>query len=200
MVVKTVSNPSLITYNNLQRLYSDILRCPCSNMTIVYRELISLSPRFHQVCSSELVREKWISILKQIVTPFAFLDWRNKAYHEFQLLSDLCRLANTTIDDAINRFLLKSFIASSVLTEIDFKIQLESIVNQFINSTIIYFGHLIDLVDLIMQVDQPYMGKFVGKNIFESDFIPIPVINKMTNQSSIKVCLFFLFTNNGKSY
>lgn len=151
-------------------------------MTIPYQAIISLSPRLHQICSSELITDEWISILKQSATKFGLLDWRNKAFQQFQLLSNLCELANTTIDDAVNRFLLNSFIASNVITEIDFNAQVESTLNRFFNSTTVYFGHFVDIVDLLMQVDQPHMGTLVGSDSFASNLSPNLVINMTTFQ------------------
>jgi hypothetical protein len=124
-------------------------------MTIPYEKFMSLSPTLHPVCSSDLVSEHWISILMPIILSKNSRDWRNQAGPQFQLLSDLCRLANKTIDDAIRRFIKQSFITSNVLTKFDFDTQLNTTLDQFFQSTIIYFSQLIDTVRLLMQVDQP---------------------------------------------
>ena len=157
-------------------------------MTIPYQAIVSISPRLHRICSSELITDEWISILKQSVTISGFLDWRNKAFQQFQLLSNLCELANTTADDAVNRFLLNSFITSNLITEVDFNAQLESNLNRFFNSTIVYFGHFVDIVDLLMQVDQPYMGKLAGTDAFNADLLRNLIINMTTFQTLAEVC------------
>lgn len=162
--------------------------CPCSVMTIPYDAIISLSPSLHQVCSSELITDEWISILKQSTTIFAFLDWRNNAFQQFQLLSNLCELANTTISDAVKRFLSSSYITSNVITEIDFNAQLESTLHRFFNSTVVYFGHFVDMVDLLMQVDQPYMGTVADHNAFNADLLPKLIINMTTFEILVEVC------------
>src|SRR5215467_3052189 len=59
----TVSSPSLTTYNHLQALHLNTLRCPCSNMTIPYHTFTSLSPIFHPVCSSDFVSDPWLKML-----------------------------------------------------------------------------------------------------------------------------------------
>ena len=68
-------NTSLAMYENLQANYSTTLKCPCSNMIIPYREFITLSPMLHQVCSSDLVTHKWISLLENIKTSYNTPDW-----------------------------------------------------------------------------------------------------------------------------
>ncbi|CAF1560395.1 unnamed protein product [Adineta steineri] len=85
-------------------------------------------------------------------------DWRTLIGPQFSLLSDLCQLANNTIQDAVDRFLLQSFVASTVLTEDNLNTQLNATLNQLSQSTVVNFGFLVDIVQLLMQVDQPFMG------------------------------------------
>ncbi|CAF2603966.1 unnamed protein product [Rotaria sp. Silwood2] len=86
------------------------------------------------------------------------MDWRNLASSQFELLLNLCQWAHKTINDAVHRFVLQSFITSDVLTEIDFNSQLNATLNQFFQSTIAYFDLLVNTFNLCIQVDQPYMG------------------------------------------
>ncbi|CAF4149603.1 unnamed protein product, partial [Adineta steineri] len=122
----TIPNPSLDMYKNLQTLHSTTLNCPCSTKTISYRSFVSLSPVSHQVCSSGFVTDDWVALLKRSTITEQPDDWRNRAGAQFQLLSDFCQLANKTIDDSVDRFLKKFFIASTVFNEIDFNTQLNS--------------------------------------------------------------------------
>ncbi|CAF1144697.1 unnamed protein product [Adineta steineri] len=158
VVTVTEPNPSLVTYNNLQDLYNTTLRCPCSDMTIPYERFLSLSPIFHKVCSSDFVTDQWISLLKKIATGYNAPDWRNTASSRFQFLADLCKLADTTINDAVHDFRSQPFIASSVMNENDFNKQLNTTLDQFFRSTMIYFSILIKTVRIITQVDQSYFG------------------------------------------
>ena len=120
-----------------------------------YHRFLSLSPTLHQVCSSDFVGELWISIMMSITFQSISTDWRNQAGPQFQLLSNLCNLANKTIDDAIRRFITQSFVTLNVLNEFDFQTQLNATLQQFIQSTTTYFVQIIDVVDVLMQVDQP---------------------------------------------
>jgi hypothetical protein len=151
----TVMNPSVTTYKNLQVSHPDTLKCPCSLTKITYETFISLSPVFHQVCSSGFVSDSWISLL--MVTHNAiYFDWASRAVHQFRLLSTICDLANSTINDAVQQLIVRSLVTSNVLTEADFNAQLNTTINQFLQSIVINFGLLVDTVHLFTQVDQPY--------------------------------------------
>ncbi len=185
-------NPSLITYNKLQVLYQDTLRCSCSTTAIPYKTFMSLSPILHQVCSSDFVTYRWISILKYSRNKNNFIDWRSVASSQFQLLSDLCRLANNTINDAVRGFIMQLFVASSVPREIDFNTQLNATLDQFFQSTITYFGLLVDAVRLLMQVDQPYRGPSETYNdVIENVNLLGKIVSDETNyQQTLQVSLY----------
>ncbi|UJR19904.1 hypothetical protein I4U23_023036 [Adineta vaga] len=161
IVTKTISHPSLNTYTNLRILHSKTLRCSCTNMAIPYETFISLCPTLHKVCSSEFIDPDWISIWEELSSIWAPVDWRNKAHGYLQLLSDLCQLANKTKNNAVSHFLLQSFVASNVLNETDFNIQMNATLNQFYHTTITYFDLLVETANLLIQVDQPYTGSVV---------------------------------------
>jgi hypothetical protein len=153
----TVPTPSLTTYKHLQELYPNVLQCTCLNVVVPYETFISLSPTLHQVCSSDFVSESWILLLSYVDMGIANeYKWRGLGTRHFQLLSTICQLANTTIDDAVRRFVIQSFITSNVLTESDFNAQLNTTFSQFIQSLIIHFDLLVDMNLLFTQVDQPY--------------------------------------------
>ncbi|CAF0999681.1 unnamed protein product [Adineta steineri] len=178
--------PSLNAYNELQIMYTNTVKCPCSKMTIPYRTFISIFPVLHQVCSSDFITDRWISILNQSITNGISIDWRNRAFSQAQLLSNLCQLANETINDAINRFLSQYFITSSVLTENEFDEQINSTFNQFFQTTTVYFGLLVQTVRLLMQVDQPFMGPMQVDTELSSNLITNNVKNTINNQQLLQ--------------
>ena len=173
-ITKNVSNPTLTIYIDLQKSYLHTLRCPCSTMAIPYQKFMSLSPVLHQICSSDFTTDKWLSILKQSATSSVGIDWRNRAYPQFNLLSKICQLANETVTNAINGFLLQSFVVSNALTGNDFQIQIEKILVELYQSLIVYFSHLIHAVDLHIQTDEPFMIKYVESNMINTtDYIQV---------------------------
>lgn len=50
-----VNNPSLETYERLHEIYSTTLKCPCSNISTAYGDLIRSKDELHQMCSISLV-------------------------------------------------------------------------------------------------------------------------------------------------
>ena len=161
-------------------------------MTVPYREFMSFSPILHQICWSDFITDRWISSLEQCTGEYLGSDWRNRASKQFRLLSKLCQLANQTVTIAVNEFLLQSFVVSNVLTKVDFDAQIEKVLNQFYQSTIIYFRHLIDVLNLHMHVDQPFMAKS-GKRLSKIALYVVLYFWKNTSsypQGEQEVCSF----------
>ncbi|CAF3879329.1 unnamed protein product [Adineta steineri] len=149
-------NPSLTKYNQLQILYPDTLTCPCANTTMPYETFVSLSPIFHQVCSSNLINESWISLLSNSdVADVKGGSWIGKAAQYFGLLSSICQLANLTASDNIHNFFARTFVTSYVLIETDFNIQVNTTVMQLTESIVISFNLFNSMTRLFMQADQP---------------------------------------------
>src|SRR5689334_14540100 len=61
--VVTIQNPSYTNYSMLFVKYPQTLSCPCSTISIPYREFIRMDASFHQVCSSAFVTSSWVSYL-----------------------------------------------------------------------------------------------------------------------------------------
>ena len=161
LLTRTILNPSLTTYNDYDLKYGNNLRCPCSQTIISYNSLISIHPTIHPICSSDFISDRWLKIVKNVYdhTP---QDWRNIAYAQFHLLARLCQLANNTINDAIEEFLIGSLVVSNVISLKEFNKQINQTLNGFFDSTLNSFVSLIELVHLLTQIDQFYMGSVVS--------------------------------------
>ncbi|CAF0990012.1 unnamed protein product [Adineta steineri] len=149
-------NPSLTKYKQLQILYPDTLTCPCANTTMPYKTFVSLSPIFHQICSSDLISESWISLLSNS-GPNDVLggSWISKAAQYFGLLSSICQLANSTATNNTHVFFARTFVTSYVLIETDFNIQVNATVKQLTESIVISFNLFNIMTRLFIQADQP---------------------------------------------
>ncbi|UJR13165.1 hypothetical protein I4U23_000188 [Adineta vaga] len=156
------SNPSLIEYKSYEKLYSNSLQCPCSNITISYSIFNSFHPILHEICSSNFITDSWIMMMRllqgdSLMTGFDFdFNWRGINAQQMQLLSMSCQRANKTIEDAIHRFNQRSFTTSKVLTQSNFNAVMNTTVDQFIRSLIIDFNLLFNTSHLFTQVDQPF--------------------------------------------
>ncbi|UJR06971.1 hypothetical protein I4U23_011259 [Adineta vaga] len=159
-------------------------------MVTPYTTIISLVPIFHQVCQSDFIDKRWIDVLKETVHPYAALDWRNTAFSQFQFLSDLCKLANETVKDAIDQFMMQFFISSNLPTETEFSTQFNEILKQFSQSTKFYFSRLIAVERLLENVDQPYMK---SSNHLVQSFHPNLVAHVVSNKTNRTNSLNFVF-------
>jgi len=160
-ITETERNISFIKYEQLQLAYQNTVKCPCSNNANRYERFVSSYYTLHQVCSSDLVNDSWISMLPVNMDYRKASDWHLKAAQRFQLLSSLCQIANETIKDAVQRIDARSLITPNLLTKSDFISQLNTTLTQFTQSTIIQFGLLVDTVRLFTRIDQPY-AKFTN--------------------------------------
>ena len=193
IITTTASNPSVTTYNSLQKLYPNTLRCPCSSTTIPYEQFLTLSPTLHQVCSSDFITDSWLTILQNAVD-YNAEDWRNRAYSQFQLLSNICGLARNTVNVAVRRFIVQSLVVSNILSESEFNIQLNATLDQFFLSTIRSFDSLINITSLFTQVDQFYLGarKTDWDTIQDRFLVPYITTSNVTGNQSLKVCFHSL--------
>ncbi|UJR17510.1 hypothetical protein I4U23_004405 [Adineta vaga] len=186
-ITKSVYNPTLDEYKNLKLLYSNTLKCPCSTIIVPYHTSIELSATLHQICSSDFISETWISILKFAIVQEVSTDWRNYASSQFQLLSDLCHLANKTIVDAISRLMMQSFISSYAITENDLNKQLNITLEEFFCSTVVSFSELVESVRLLIQIDQPFSQIGDASGEFPLDLIATAVTDETHSRLSYKI-------------
>lgn len=189
MTIIHVSNPSLSIYEDLQHWFSATLRCPCTRTSIVYRNFISLAPIFHQVCSSDFVTDQWLEILRKGYAAEMDIDWRNKAWSQFQLLSNLCKFANQTVDDALRRLLTASFVTSNALTKVEFETQMNVVVTDFFRSTTNYFDLFVETASLLIQIDQPFMGLIHQSGALSDPELRLTAfVNQTDHMISVQVC------------
>ncbi|UJR17488.1 hypothetical protein I4U23_004383 [Adineta vaga] len=117
----TIEKPSQAKYELLQENYSSSLECPCSTVTIPHREFLSISPIYHEVCSSIFVSNVWLTSLHNINrTRYYQLDFRANGISIFQLLRTLCDWNKRNNQIALNQFESTLFISPCVLSPKDF--------------------------------------------------------------------------------
>ena len=181
-VPTVVVSPSQMTYNYLQSTHSDTMKCPCSNVTMSYESFFKMNPIYHQVCSSDLVSDSWISILIAVGSNNPKERWFVEAPRYFQLLLTLCQLVNQTISNGIDRVSRNTFATSYVITKSDFNNQFNLIFTQFIETMMIKFNILIDIIRTVIQIDQPLT---ISNNV---PLIVNNITDKNTNEEMLQVC------------
>lgn len=115
-----IDRPCAATFEALHTnpSYSPTLQCPCSNINIPYTTFISLTPQFHQLCSSDFITRStaWISLvyLRTASLKYRPDDFRIFIVPEFRLLVSLCGLTNETVTKALDLFLASTLVSDQV--------------------------------------------------------------------------------------
>ncbi|CAF1280574.1 unnamed protein product [Adineta steineri] len=130
----TIENPSLTTFDKLDKQFSSTLNCPCNQTILEYHQFIlDLKPQHHEICASDFISRRWIDL--QLITSSYKLFYTNDIHYQsaihFQLLSTLCRVAQQTVDDHLQSFYQTKFITNQVLRNSSFQTQIDSIIEQF---------------------------------------------------------------------
>ncbi|CAF1092079.1 unnamed protein product [Adineta steineri] len=155
----TIDYPTLIEFNQLQSLYSSTLICSCSRFSMSYNRIMSISPRYHQICSSEFLEKTWLSYfdLKEInssTTLFTGVDFRISGQSFFSLLRDLCKLSKETVNNAIRLFRSRRLVTLNTFSEIQFHDETKIRLKLFQQQTIASFVNLIQLIRSSIQTNR----------------------------------------------
>ncbi|CAF1379037.1 unnamed protein product [Adineta steineri] len=140
-------NPSQNDYNRLLTSYSESLKCPCKNISIEYKHFIQINTTFHAVCSSDFISKRWHDYLFGRANWYYYdrRDIRVRGASYFLFLSKLCQISQTTINNALNQFLNTTFINTHMISISEFDSQINDIISQFKNNTLIIFSRRLKL-------------------------------------------------------
>ncbi|CAF1167899.1 unnamed protein product [Adineta steineri] len=158
---RTISHPTQSQFIQLQQDYPRTLSCLCAEFSMNYSTFITIQPHYHQLCSSDLISDKWIEyIVGSISDDIAYYpnDYRVTGYSQFQLLTMFCQQAQQAIDDALRVLLQTTFISSQVLTQQSFQVQINSVIETWKLTTVNTFIRTIELFRATMQGNQLTSG------------------------------------------
>ena len=132
-----ISKPTMNQYVQLNSKYSQTLTCPCSQISMNYKEIIEMSYKFHEICSSSLLNEDWIENLEacDVEYPMYCNDFRCSGPYYFQVLSAYCQFINKTIVNRLIEFHSRKYLSSSVINRDLFEKQMNISISEFIRST-----------------------------------------------------------------
>ncbi|CAF3836042.1 unnamed protein product [Rotaria sp. Silwood1] len=148
VVNKRLQLSSLIQYEKLISQYDSSFHCPCSTISIPYQKFITINVTYHQICSSDFIKDIWIQYLSNnnYSTISARTDIRVSIGALFQLLSELCQHSQTTIQNAIDEFLIKTFLSVEIVSESQFLLQINDITGYLESNTARLFSHSLQLL------------------------------------------------------
>ncbi|UJR13186.1 hypothetical protein I4U23_000208 [Adineta vaga] len=124
---KTVVIRNRTEYENLQEKYAASLQCFCRKQSIAYNKFTRVSARFHQVCSNNLIGQKWIDFVFDIdrssILP---IDIRTSLSAIWQLIRTFCRSSNNVTEETLFQFYNSLLIDTMLLTEPVLKARVQS--------------------------------------------------------------------------
>ncbi|CAF1225930.1 unnamed protein product [Adineta ricciae] len=123
-VTTTFIQPSFDTYEILQEIHGNQLKCLCSQIASAYNAFVGITPVFHPICSSEFVQKEWhmkiIDGLKLNFSTYSFNDYRRFLSAHLQYLQGLCRISQDSVNNAINELLTSLLVTTELLSQQDF--------------------------------------------------------------------------------
>ncbi len=147
----TVSFPSLAEFEKLKHLNLSNLICPCSRFSMSYARIVSIAPRYHQICSSEFLQDYWLSYFDRIELNedsinFISPDFRVSGQSFFNLIRIFCQTANNTVQNAFRLFQSTRFFTINTLSRSQFNSETRSYLKHFEQQTIASFINLVKLI------------------------------------------------------
>ncbi|CAF0742449.1 unnamed protein product [Didymodactylos carnosus] len=122
-----------------------------------------MNPRLHQVCSSSFVSNEFIKYLTDIYYDPAYPV---TASARFQMLADMCQLANDAITDSLNLFYSSAFISGSTIRRDLFQSQVDAFINVFGNTTTNSFVRTLSTTRSVLTGNQLVTGTLTSFNIW----------------------------------
>ncbi|CAF1296227.1 unnamed protein product [Adineta ricciae] len=133
-----MKSPSFTDYTHINITYSETLTCPCTKISIDYKEIVRINYTFHQVCSSTFVSSKWIDYIDSANEglDLFYNDFRTISVYVFQVLKSFCEWANETVSRNLNEFYSNQYISAYLTTFDVFPSQVKTSVSEVRSSMI----------------------------------------------------------------
>lgn len=119
-ITAQIPKPSIFKYQDIAIHYPESIQCTCSQISIKYGLFLTITPQFHQVCSSEFVSDRWIAYIydeSNFTQKYPSSDFRYSASAQFQLLASLCQLAQETVNITLTALATSDFINAELLSK-----------------------------------------------------------------------------------
>ncbi|CAF1313076.1 unnamed protein product [Adineta ricciae] len=131
-----MKSPSFEQYSSISTETS--LQCFCRKIAIKYKEFIQIVPYYHELCTSDLISDDFITELYNTYVETWInstqSDFYNIAAFQFNTLRRLCELTRETIENNLEIFLQTEFIHSQLIAQESLQIQISSLLSDFIQS------------------------------------------------------------------
>ena len=149
------ANPSVETFEQLYRNYSTQVQCPCRRIIINYGSFLSLTPRYHPVCSSDYLSDEWMHSLTGIPFPdfsqifdyeYKYDDFHHMGASFFSTVKTLCSMAQTTYSNSYLLFEHSALVTDYAMSSTELQIRMNDTLDQFQSNRIKDFKQLFSLI------------------------------------------------------
>ena len=158
----TRDSPTISQYLSLHETYGDKVTCPCTQIAFPQKKFISLTPIFHQVCSSDFTTNKWINPLLAASPTYLSSDFRSTGGILFQILASFCSVAYETILDSLPVFYSNNFVSVEVMNMELFDKESQSLVDFYISTTANAFTQSFEILRDITYTNGLVSGLFTN--------------------------------------
>ena len=135
----TLNSPSFSSYLSFYTEHGNQAICPCTTMVIAEEQFVSITPDFHQICSSDFIDPSWSQTIYQSLiastTGIYHRDFRFRSFYYFQSLQSICEMATRRISTALKSFYSNTLVSIDLLSEPMFLLQVDATIDLFITST-----------------------------------------------------------------
>ncbi|UJR34210.1 hypothetical protein I4U23_021616 [Adineta vaga] len=136
------------------------VQCSCSHLSISYGTFLTLEAKFHEICSSDFISNRWMKSIysENNSTDFYQGDFRSIGSAQFQGLANLCNLSKSNVEYGLSSFYDTSLINSQILFENLLKTTIHAAIEQF-NTTILFaFQSQLNLINQLIFGNQLLSG------------------------------------------
>jgi len=131
---KTMKQPTYEQYEQLISQYSSSMKCPCSQLSISQSTFMTIQPNYHQICSSDFIREdRWLLYSSGLSGAVFVFDFRTTGMPLFSLLETFCEMTKETIRNELTVFYDNQFVSGQILMNETFHSQAWTLIQQFQN-------------------------------------------------------------------
>ncbi|CAF1157256.1 unnamed protein product, partial [Didymodactylos carnosus] len=181
ITVKIEQPTSFVFLQQLYPKYNQTLNCPCTQISIKYKEFISFQPTFHQVCSSDFISQSWFNY-DPVDFSMVALDFRVTMSSSFLALLTFCKLSIETIQNTLLVFNSSTFVTSNVISENLFQVRAVEFISLFQETTIKSFQNSLKMISETTQ------GNALAASIY--------IVLDNSSHQLLSVSPFFSINNN----
>ncbi|UJR24192.1 hypothetical protein I4U23_027158 [Adineta vaga] len=128
----TILEPSLDTFEQLEAMYRETFTYQCEEITMVYNTFSTITPIFHQVCSSSFINSNWTTTLYGYgpkANSYLQFD-RPLLSKQYQIMGWLCAEASAIVTSYLKNVNQQMIISTTTMSRVYFESTITDIVNQ----------------------------------------------------------------------